>query len=198
MARTSGSFSGITGPKIRSAALRLFAQSGYAAVSMRQIAGEVGLKAGALYNYTPDKQTLLFDLLKVHMEELLSALKDSQSGGTALEQLEAFTRFHISYHHARKDEVFISYMELRNLTESNFAVIESLRRSYEEHVQEILEQGKAEGAYDIQDSKITALAIIAMLGGMNTWYRADGRLSLSEVEEIYWQLVKKLVTGKHP
>ena len=40
---------------------------------MRQIAGEVGVQAGALYNYTTDKQSLLFDLMKGHMDELLVA-----------------------------------------------------------------------------------------------------------------------------
>ena len=69
MARTTGSHSGITGPKIRTAALELFAKHGFAAVSMRQIAGEVGVQAGALYNYTPDKQSLLFDLMQSHMTE---------------------------------------------------------------------------------------------------------------------------------
>src|SRR6056297_3764959 len=73
MARTQGSHSDITGPRIRAAALSLFARHGYAAVSMRQIAGEVGVQAGALYNYTPDKQTLLFELMRTHMEELLAA-----------------------------------------------------------------------------------------------------------------------------
>ncbi|MGI9370489.1 MAG: TetR/AcrR family transcriptional regulator, partial [Ruegeria sp.] len=76
MARTQGSHSDITGPRIREAALSLFAQHGYAAVSMRQIAGEVGVQAGALYNYTPDKQSLLFRLMRDHMTELLQARKE--------------------------------------------------------------------------------------------------------------------------
>ena len=70
MARKQGSHSDITGPKVRDAALRLIARHGYAAVSMRQIAAEVGIQAGALYNYTPDKQTLLFDLMQGHMSVL--------------------------------------------------------------------------------------------------------------------------------
>ena len=73
MARTSGSHAKITGPKIQEAAQRLFARHGYAAVSMRQIAAEVGVQVGALYNYTPDKQSLLFELMRSHMEEVLAA-----------------------------------------------------------------------------------------------------------------------------
>ena len=40
MARKQGSHSDITGPRVREAALRLIAQHGFAAVSMRQIAAE--------------------------------------------------------------------------------------------------------------------------------------------------------------
>jgi len=128
MARKQGSHSDITGPKVRAAALGLIAQHGFAAVSMRQIAAEVGVQAGALYNYTPDKQTLLFDLMRRHMEKLLAALAQTALAGPATGQLEAFTRFHIAYHLPRRDAVFVSYMELRNLSPANFATIEVLRR----------------------------------------------------------------------
>ena len=55
MARKTGSHSEITGPRIKQAALALFARHGFAAVTMRQIAATVGVQAGAIYNYTPDK-----------------------------------------------------------------------------------------------------------------------------------------------
>ena len=67
MARTAGSHSDITGPRIDAAAERLIARHGFAAVSMRQIAAEVGVQAGALYNYIPDKQSLLARLMVAHM-----------------------------------------------------------------------------------------------------------------------------------
>lgn len=195
MARTSGSFSDITGPKIRDVALRLFARHGYAAVSMRQIAGEVGVQAGALYNYIPDKQSLLFDLLKGHMDGLLAERMANRRAGPAVRQLEDFTRIHIRFHLERKDAVFISYMELRNLTPENFEHIETLRRTYETDLQSILEAGQANGEFSVSDAKVSALAIIAMLTGLNTWYREDGRLTLNEVEEIYWQMVQNLVAS---
>ena len=87
---------------MRQAALRLFAQRGYAAVSMRSIAAEVGVQAGALYNYTPDKQSLLFDPMQGHMTELL---KEAQSGGGGdpLKRLQTFVEFHIRFHADRPD-----------------------------------------------------------------------------------------------
>lgn len=192
MARTAGSHSGITGPRIRAAALALFAKHGYAAVSMRQIAAEVGVQAGALYNYTPDKQSLLFDLMQSHMTELMAELPDD-AVGDPVAQLEHFVRFHIAFHHERPEAVFIAYMELRNLNDQNFAVIEEMRRAYENHLQRILVAGQGSGAWDVKDEKIATFAVIAMLTGVNTWFRSAGRLSLDEVQGQYWQMVRKAV-----
>ena len=179
---------------MRDAALHLFAQHGYAAVSMRQIAKSVGVQAGALYNYTTDKQSLMFDLMKGHMDELLSARANLPPPDTAEAQLESFTRFHIAFHLDRPEAVFISYMELRNLSPENFAVIEGLRRAYEGELEDILQRGHDAGVFQVPDTKITTLAIIAMLTGVNTWYRFGGRLSQSEVETTYWDMVRKAVT----
>ena len=195
MARTQGSHSDITGPRVRDAAQRLFARHGFAAVSMRQIASEVGVQAGALYNYTPDKQTLLFDLMKEHLDQLLDARNDQPIPDGAMQALEQFTRFHIRFHAARPEAVFIAYMELRNLSPENFAVIEGLRHTYETQLEDILRQGIADGAFAMPDPKITSLAVIAMLTGVNTWFSDAGRLSLPEVETMYWTMVRKSVAA---
>ncbi len=193
MARKQGSHSDITGPRVLDTALRLIAQHGFAAVSMRQIASEVGVQAGALYNYIPDKQSLLFDMMREHMAELLTSLRATDLQGDALRQLEAFTRFHIRFHLPRPDQVFVSYMELRNLSPQNFAVIERMRRDYEDALEAILRQGESEGAFAVADTRVATRAIIAMLTGLSHWYREEGRLDMAAIEAIYWDLVRKSV-----
>jgi AcrR family transcriptional regulator len=192
MARTAGSHSDITGPRVRDAALRLFARDGYAAVSMRAIAAEVGVQAGALYNYTPDKQSLLSDLMETHLQELLAAFDDD---GTAspVARLEHFVTFHIRFHADRPDAVFIAYMELLNLTPENFERIEALRRRYEDRLETILQDGVAAGDFGVSDTKIATLALIAMLTGVNTWFRAEGRLTLDQVTAQYLDMARKAV-----
>nr|WP_170616632.1 TetR/AcrR family transcriptional regulator [uncultured Ruegeria sp.] len=193
MARTQGSHSDITGPRIRKAALALFARHGYAAVSMRQIASEVGVQAGALYNYTPDKQSLLFRLMRDHMQELLSAYEAQDKSEDPRDALRRFVGFHIRFHLERPDEVFIAYMELRNLTPENFTEIEDLRRRYEDSLEGILRDGHVAGLFKVPDTRIASFAVIAMLNGVMTWYRAGGRLSLDQVEQIYWDMVCRAV-----
>lgn len=193
MARKSGSHADITGPKVRDAAERLFARHGYAAVSMRQIAAEVGVQAGALYLYTKDKQSLLFDLMQSHLEALMTAWLAEPRGDTPGERLEAFTRFHIRHHLDRPDAVFIAYMELRNLDPANFRVIEALRKRYEDVLEDILRDGAKAGVFAVPDTKLTTMALIGMLTGVNIWYRASGRLSRDRVEDLYCEMVQKAV-----
>lgn len=195
MARTQGSHAEITGPKIRAEALRLFAERGYAAVSMREIARAVGVQAGALYNYTPDKQALLFSLLEGHMHDLAQALAARARPEEPMARLRDFVHFHIAFHLERPQAVFIAYMELRNLEPENFAVIEALRRDYETGLEAILHAGMERGVFAVPDSKLATLAIIAMLTGVTTWYRPGGRLPLTAVQDRYWELTRQMVTA---
>jgi len=190
MARKVGSVGAETADKVRMAAVALFARYGYAAVSMRQIAREIDLQAGAIYNHFPTKQHLLRGLLVEHMERLLRAW-DAQEDRSLppAAALIAFVRFHIRYHVRCGDEVFISYMELRNLEEDNFAEIEVLRRRYETNLRRILEAGTKAGVFRIGDLHVATMAIIAMLTGITAWYRRDGRLSLDEIEELYIDMI---------
>lgn len=192
MARTHGSKAEITGPLVRKAARQLFARHGYAAVSMRQIAAEVGVGVGALYAYTPDKQALLADLLRGHMEELLADWRDD-SHRPPLERLEEFVRFHIGYSLDRPEQVFLAYMELRSLTPGNFRQIADLRRRYEGALEAILQAGQDQGVMRLADPRLATLALIAMLTGVTNWYRDSGRLDREHVTRIYWDMVRGAV-----
>ena len=76
------------------------------------------------------------------------------------------------------------HMELRNLTDENFSVIEELRRRYELALEQILVRGAKAGVFHITDARVATLALIGMLKEVGTWYRPDGRLSRSEITNI--------------
>ncbi|MEE9428014.1 MAG: TetR/AcrR family transcriptional regulator [Paracoccaceae bacterium] len=193
MARKTGSHADITGPLVRKAAISLIARHGFAAVTMRQIAAEVGIQAGALYLYTPDKQTLLFDLMHDHLADLLVTVLAEPMLDTPTERLEAFCKFHIRYHLKRPESVFIANMELRNLEPDNFKKVEDQRRQYEAYLASILEAGQLAKDFKVPDCKLATMAIIAMLTGVNTWYQDGGRLTQERVERIYWNMVRRAV-----
>ena len=191
MARKTGSHSEITGPKIKQAALVLFARHGFAAVTMRQIAANVGVQAGAIYNYTPDKQALLFDLLQGHMADLLSKWAVELVPKNPIAALDHFVAFHLDFHIKRPELVFISYMELRNLSEENFNAIVEQRRIYEKIIYNLILSGVVSGDFLVPDPKITSLALIALLTGPVDWFREDGRLTSDELTRQYCILTRQ-------
>ena len=189
MARKAGTSSEDTGARIYLAARNLFARYGYAAVSMRQIAGEVGVNQAALDHYTPTKQDLLAGLLTRHMEELLAALKAETLPADPVLALDHFTRFHIRHHLTRPDEVFLSYMELRSLEEGHYDSVTALRSRYEGVLRDILAEGLRRGLFSGIEPAISAMAILSMLTGIRNWYKPGGRLGQSDIENYYSRLV---------
>ena len=139
-----------------------------------------------------DKQALLAQLMTGHMDRLLAAWSDD-TALPPLARLERFTRFHIAYSLDHADAVFLSYMELRNLSPDNHAAVSALRRRYEEQLVAILRDGQAAGVMAVPDTRLAAMALIAMLTGVTNWYREGGRLDRDRVGDIYWDLARGAV-----
>jgi AcrR family transcriptional regulator len=192
MARTIGSHGPKTMEAIRKAGLKLIYEHGFEAMSLRQLASEVGIQVGSLYNHITTKQDLLYDLIKVHMEELFrqfdAAMAAVQDLGPEA-RLKAFIAFHVTYHILRKREVFIGASELRSLAPDHYEEIVALRRQYERHLIAILRQGEAVGLFHFADASVAAYGILAMLTGVCTWFRPHGRLSKEQVVAAYSDLV---------
>ena len=196
MGRIAGSDGKSTAARVREAALALFARHGYAAVSMREIASEVGVGAGAIYNHFATKQDLLLELMVAHLRRLLAAWDEAPEAAEETppaSALEAFTRFHIRFHRDKTDEVFVAYMELRSLEQPNFHMVERLRSGYEARLEAILKRGDEAGVFDAPEPKLCAMAIIAMLTGVTSWYRPGGRLTAGAIEDHYVCMVARAV-----
>lgn len=190
MARTIGSSGPKTMEAIRKAGLRLIFERGYEAMSLRQLAGEVGIQAGSLYNHISTKQELLFDLIQDHINELLRQLDRALEGKQQpLERLRSFVAFHVTYHMTRKREVFIANSELRSLEPRNYETIVALRGAYEQRLAAILADGVAQGSFEVADVQVATFAIIALLTGLCTWYRPGGRLTREAIIEAHEKLV---------
>ena len=197
MARTTGSLGEKTEAAIREAAVGLIARHGYEAVTMRQLAAEVGVQAAALYRYFPTKEELLFTLLRAHMDELLSSWKAVRAEDAApVERLTRFVDNHIRFHVARRASTHVSNMELRSLSHERLTQILRLRALYEKELRQILRQGNERGAFAMEDTNLTAIAIIQMITGVIVWFRPDERLSVEEVCATYLSMTKRLVGAR--
>ncbi|MBF0283340.1 MAG: TetR/AcrR family transcriptional regulator [Magnetococcales bacterium] len=77
--------------QILTQAIPLFARMGFDGISMRDIAGAVGMSAAALYHHFPDKQTLYLRALTFSIQDKLQQVFTAVTpAGTTREQLHAF------------------------------------------------------------------------------------------------------------
>jgi AcrR family transcriptional regulator len=194
MARTAGSDGEKTQAALRDAALMLIARHGFDAMTMRQLAGEVGVQAAALYRYFPTKEDLLFSLMCEHMEGLHASWSAASiSDGDPASRLAAFVRNHIAFHVARRHSTHVSNLELRSLSPDRLSTVLRLRNGYEKELRQILRDGADAGQFDIDDAQLTAMAIIQMITGVIVWFRPGDRLSVAQVTDTYLAMTARLV-----
>ncbi len=194
MGRTAGSLGSRTMEAIVRAGFHLFYEHGYEGATLRQLAAEVGIQQGSLYNHILSKQDLLAFLYRQHMETLLVALEVALAGvADPVEQLRAFVAFHVGYHVERKREVFVVNSEIRSLEPTNRAGAVALRRRYEQRLIRILAAGAETGDFAIADAPVTAFGILGMLSGICTWYDPCGRVPSDVLANIYVSMVMKAV-----
>ncbi|WP_319530394.1 TetR/AcrR family transcriptional regulator [uncultured Cohaesibacter sp.] len=190
MSRIPGSNGEKTLKAIYAAATDLIYLNGFEAVSLRQLAGAVGIQAGSLYNHIASKQDLLYKLTLEIMLEHNAAIDEALRGrDDPAEALMAFTRSHITYYASRKKQVFIGNFELRSLTGDHYKQIVLLRDQYEKRLVSILEKGAEQGCWAKSDMRVTAKALIAMMTGVCMWYDPKGDYSIDELVRHYQDLV---------
>lgn len=176
--------------RILAAAVQLFAQYGYHAATMRDIARISGIQAASIYYHYASKQALLVEIMDTHMRTLIANLQRIMLETSSSEQqlYEAIAN-HIRLHTTHKAEFFIIDTEIRALEEEQRGVILPLRDQYELLLQSLLREGMEQGIFRQVDIKIASYALIAMCTEVATWFRPAGRLSVQQVIDIYTQML---------
>lgn len=72
----------------------LFAQKGYAAITMREIAKELNVSTGTLYHYFPNKEALFLQLVEEQtQQDILNFIADAGDAQTLLDRIKALMTF---------------------------------------------------------------------------------------------------------
>ncbi len=176
--------------KIRAAAVQLFAEMGYHAAPLRDIASLAGIQAASIYYHYPSKQALLVEIMDTYMRQLNANLEYilAQPTGLAERLYEAIAN-HIRLHTTYKAEFFIIDTEIRALEGESREKILAQRDHYEHLLQSLLQEGVDQGILRPTDVKVTSYAVIAMCTEVSSWFRSPGRLTVQQVIDIYSQLV---------
>ena len=168
-------------------AAQLFAEHSFHAVGMRAIADAVGVRSSTLYHHFPSKMDILHAIARDAMKTFVDAqLPRLEGPGTRAERLHALVRNHVTYFWAHRVEAEVGLRELRELEAPRMEEINEIRRQYQRALVVLVEEGCAEGEFDVDDPTLATMAVLNMVNGVNDWFDRDGgRLTIEDVADAY-------------
>jgi TetR/AcrR family transcriptional regulator, cholesterol catabolism regulator len=161
-------------------ASRLFKEKGYKAVSMRDIAQAMGIKAASLYNHIHGKQEILSTLiLEVAREFTIGMSKVVSENTTPLQKIKSVIELHIDIT-VNYSEAFAAlnndWMHLEN---EDLIAFVKMREDYEENFRKIIKQGIETGEIQSRHPEVILFSILSTLRTLYLWYQKRGKLDVN-------------------
>ncbi|WP_296623413.1 TetR/AcrR family transcriptional regulator [Marivirga sp.] len=165
-------------------ATQLFQQQGYAATSMRDLAGYIGIEAASLYSHIKSKeeilQTICFQMANDFFQSLEKIELEKLS---ADEKLKKAVISHVQVLTKDSAASAVFFSEWRHLSDSYLKDFLAMRNNYENKFIQILIDGHKEGTFKKMDAKFTVLALLSSINWMPSWYKPEGKLTPEEIAE---------------
>ena len=139
------------------AAARLFAERGFRAVSLEDLAAEAGVSGPAVYRHFASKESLLADLLIDVSEQLLEQGTQRATDAAPREALTLLVAFHTDFALRDRDLIRIQDHDFANLAFDDARTVSRLQRSYLEVWVGVLRQIDPTLSESIARTKIQAV-----------------------------------------
>lgn len=169
----------------------LFAEKGYEATSLNDLAECLGLTKPAVYNYFRSKQDLYDAVILETLSGLLDHVRTSvEANGSPPTRLKAFMTAHARYFAGHRDgfaTMLVGFGGMQNLEFRNDAM--GLRQSYEALLGSILDEGVAGKSFRDVDPRVATRAVLSLLNWMVRWFRPDGPQTAEQLAMEYYNLL---------
>ncbi|MDP8909330.1 MAG: TetR/AcrR family transcriptional regulator [Chloroflexota bacterium] len=161
-----------TRERILEAAARVLAEHGYARGTTNRIADAAGLSIGSLYQYFPNKDAVLAELVRRHARDGVAALADLPLDGPLDAVLHAAVEALAALH--REDQRL--HQVLFEQAPRPADVLEDLRRIEEAYVQIVAGKLASDGTVHVTDPEAAARLVVWTLESLVHRAAAAGRL----------------------
>jgi AcrR family transcriptional regulator len=179
----------------------LFWKKGYEGSTMRDIAKACKCKPPNIYNFFPNKEAILYEILKSQMESLISSVKHLENDQTTppVEQLRLLIAGHAAYTFSvGKTSKLLFDVELDSLSPAHRRRIVKMRDTYENIFYTIIRRGIQSGDFADIDEKLAVYSIISMILRTIIWFSPEGRLTVSQLIDFIVDFSLNGLRGKRP
>jgi AcrR family transcriptional regulator len=172
------------------AAARLFAEQGFHATSMRQLAQTLGLTKSSLYHYIASKEELLFQILDSYISDALVEIENLVADQTRPpeERLTQFIQFYARFYAGDRPRLVLLVNELDSLPARRRQVLVKKERRYLAVLTGLLAELKESGSLKDMPEAVAAFAFFGMVHYTYKWFRPGGAASPSQLADHFLEI----------
>ena len=175
--------------QIEDAASALFRERGYAATSVRDIAGALNLQGGSLYAHVASKEDVLWSIVSRAADRFNAEVAPiATSPAPSAVRLREMIRAHVSVVTSAQKDAVVFLHEWRFLSQARRDQMAQRRDAYEALFRQVIADGMAAGDFRPVDPRLTTVAILSALNGIPTWFSSDGPLTAPEIADQHADL----------
>ncbi len=187
--------------EIIAVAARLFKEKGYSAVTMRDIAQAMDIKAASLYNHIQSKQEILVLIIIEIAEEFTSVMNEIVSSNlSTLKKIEKVIELHIKITLRNSDALACLNNDWMHLTDVQLSYFIKMREEYEQNFRKIIQEGIQNGQLKKSNQDVMVYAILSSLRTMYLWHSKskglDEKTLLKSFTSLYFKgLENEIIAG---
>lgn len=182
---------------ILNVASQLIHERGFQAVTMRDLAREVGIKMPSVYHHFESKEQILYAIALRTMRTLIDRTVNVLSvldPSNVEECLAAAIRISVRFHIEHQAESGVVLTEVRNLGGDYLLEIRGLMKEYEAIFYRLVDRGIKARCFARRDPSMATYIILSALTRISIWYCERGRLPAQAIEEEYTALLLTMLT----
>jgi len=172
-------------------AAKLFKEKGYSAVTMRDLANSMGIKAASLYNHISSKQEILRAIIITLAEQFTNEIRLIKTADiSCLDKLNNIIRLHVKISIQNKYGMACLNNDWMHL-EEQLEYYKELRAVYEDDFRYILNDGIKSGELVNVKPDIMMFSILTTLRSLYVWIPRKEDIDLNELSNALSQILIK-------
>ncbi|MBB4040307.1 TetR/AcrR family transcriptional regulator [Microvirga flocculans] len=176
----------------------LFAEYGYDRASMSKIAEACGVSKANLYHYYKDKEELLFDVIRFHLEELLEVVEAADNPDLPPgDRLRILIAAILEAYRDADAQHNVQINGLRLLPPDRQAELKAMERELV-HIFSDAVAGVAPQLKGTRLLKPVTMSLFGMINWHYLWFKSSGGVSRADYAELVSQLLVDGTRNLHP
>lgn len=173
-------------------AAQLFKAKGYSAVTMRDLAQEMGIKAASLYNHINSKQEILERIVIQIAEEFTNGMQQILlADKNNIQKLESVIHLHVKIASENPNGMATLNNDWMHLENKRDYFLQ-LRQQYEDNLKSIISEGIQQNEIKSLNPEIVMFSLLSTLRYLYVWIPKKENI---DVNNLNSQLIEVLISG---